>query len=413
MEDKDIKDTETSYEMNDAADALFNELPKAKSPIELQAIQDAINAIIDSRRKGSGPRIKQDQDSELDPDLLTPPAQPNDDDNNNNIKIDDPDKILKDMKNKQQKQQNGEDDDNDDDNDSDADGGDSDESSDNKDVEVKNKDKESDSKSGDQSNDDYDEDDLQNKLFGDNKNNKSNDSNKNSDKDSDKSDAQASSHDDREFDQKKKQQNELKRAKDLCDQVSGAAENKKDELGLDQSDIDEVKEQSKKIKEMLDRMQQGEDVSSEEMQQAVNDALDAISKITSVNRETEGQKNTRLKKIKSKLDDPLERKKIEDEDRRNSKEYKNAEIKARSEKNKAARSGFAEYADVQPIKNFEIDFYNSIRDQIHRCEEQTRSYTELDPQYADDDIIIKGKKKYMSLNFDKPRVCMYVDRSGS
>ena len=192
------------------------------------------------------------------------------------------------------------------------------------------------------------------------------------------------------------------------DTVSKNIESRPD-LNISEETKESIKKASEHLKELKEKVKKQlankEHVDIESIEQEIQNAIDVVSQVSKVKVDSDPE--ARARKIKKDLSDRNIRQAIENEDRFN----KNTDINV--QKRRGAFSNLNEYSKVKTLREFEIDFYNSIRDQIQMHEDTIRSLSELDPQAEDEDIVSPGEYQLETPIFDKPIVYVYIDCSGS
>ncbi len=338
------------------------------------AVIDAIHDIIAARqKKGKSRRGKRPDEINIDPRLKKPTpgeVEPDDDDDHTELEIDDPENLLKNNDNGSTSKK------------------------DQYDLRKEGEGGAGDDKADPDKHDSID-DEIDSKIGKHNKK-----------KDSPNSDSH-----DKAMDDSKKQRNDLVRARDFADKVINLAKKKQQEKGIKDEDIQRIIDDRDVLDQLINKIKNGEKVSPDESDDIIRQTLDDIGKISQV--DIDKNTKTRVQKIQTDIKSPRTRVELGQEDTEN-KVLDKSFGKGVETNYKQRKSGdFAEYSDVRPIEQFTIDFYNSVRDQIQRVEAEVDSYTVLNPQAEDEDSIRPGTDSYETSYYDKPHVCMYVDRSTS
>ncbi len=336
------------------------------------AVIDAIHDIIAARQtKGKSRRGKRPDEINVDPRLNQPTpgeVEPDDDDDHTEVEIDDPENLLKNN------------------------GGNS------KDKNYGLR-QDGDGEEGDDAEDADKHDSIDDEI------------NSKIGKNEKKKDSPNSASHDKPMDGSKKQRNDLVRARDFAEKVINLAKKKQQEKGIKDEDIQRIVDDKNELDKLIDKIKNGENVSPEESDDLIRQTLDDIGKISQV--DIDKNTKTRVQKIQTDIKSPRTRVELGQEDSENKVLDKSFGRGVETSYKQRKSSDFEEYADVRPIEQFTIDFYNSIRDQIQRVEAEVDSYTVLNPQAEDEDSIRPGTDSYETSYYDKPHVCMYVDRSTS
>lgn len=171
-----------------------------------------------------------------------------------------------------------------------------------------------------------------------------------------------------------------------------------------------------RLKKALDRLNELENLSDEELnkmsgddfQQRLNDVSDAASALDpKTHVETDAQRQARIKEIKDDLADKKTQLELSDEVKQNA--TPTSGIQA-SQKTKDSYQSIGKY---KTLADFKINFYKTIKDQVQEVEERSQSWSAINRRYDGTGLIVKGNKNEKLPTELIPSVDVYVDCSGS
>lgn len=145
------------------------------------------------------------------------------------------------------------------------------------------------------------------------------------------------------------------------------------------------------------------EISDDEYNALINDTLDMIEKAKKVSYIDDLSK--RKQRVSRWSQSPTVLKDLEIEDNVNT--NKDYQAKKAREKEKEKYSHFA------TIEEFTINFYNAIKDQVEMVRQEYQSYDEINPEYEDEDIIMKADLVKELPSEAIPTINVYFDQSGS
>lgn len=171
----------------------------------------------------------------------------------------------------------------------------------------------------------------------------------------------------------------------------GAIDGLKDLLGKKNESLDEAFKKS--IREFSD----------DEWDQLSDETIDRIEKIKHLDTidNIEGIKAT----VKGWSNNEIARQELSDEENQN--------IQKDILKRRAREKELDKYSNIETLKDFELDFENCIRDQVEMVMQEYQSYDEINPEYEDEDVIMKADVARMLPSESIPTVAMFFDQSVS
>ena len=144
------------------------------------------------------------------------------------------------------------------------------------------------------------------------------------------------------------------------------------------------------------------EMEDEEYEDLVNDTIDLINK---VKQTTEVDPKERKERIDQWQNDPLTRDELDAED--------SAAVKDEKRAIKAHQAEVNKYSQFDTMSEFELDFYDTIKDQVAEVLQTFLTYDEIDPFDDDEGIIAKAEVSKIIPEEAIPSIDVYFDRSGS
>ena len=71
------------------------------------------------------------------------------------------------------------------------------------------------------------------------------------------------------------------------------------------------------------------------------------------------------------------------------------------------------YRNLESLHDFELDFEGCIRDQVEMVIKEYQDYSEINPEYEDEDIIMKADVQKILPSEELPTVAVFFDQSTS
>lgn len=130
------------------------------------------------------------------------------------------------------------------------------------------------------------------------------------------------------------------------------------------------------------------------------DKINKVKKITTID-DVEGRKA----KVKSWADNQVSRQELSDEENQN--------IQHDVLQRRAKEQELDKYNNLSGIDDFEIDFEGCIRDQVEMVMQDYQDYSEINPEYEDEDVIVKADVQRMIPDEAIPTIAVFFDKSGS
>jgi hypothetical protein len=130
------------------------------------------------------------------------------------------------------------------------------------------------------------------------------------------------------------------------------------------------------------------------------DRIEKVKKIDTIDNVDEIKAD-----FKSWADNPIVRQELEDEEKQNVQKGVLAQ--------RASEKEVEKYNNLPTLKDFEIDFENCIRDQVELVMKDYQDYSEINPEYEDEDIIMKADVQKIIPSEDIPSIAIFFDQSSS
>ena len=147
------------------------------------------------------------------------------------------------------------------------------------------------------------------------------------------------------------------------------------------------------------------ELTDDEFADGINKVIDMIDEVDKLDIIDSEDKKKRLDKIQQIKTDPALQKELQKED--------NVEIAKDFQKKKARERENDKYAKYRSIEQFKINFYNAINDQVEMMKVHLRNYSEINPEYEDENIITKADIDKNVWDEVIPTINFYFDCSGS
>ena len=147
------------------------------------------------------------------------------------------------------------------------------------------------------------------------------------------------------------------------------------------------------------------ELTDDEFADGINKVIDMIDEVDKLDIIDSEDKKKRLDKIQQIKTDPALQKELQKED--------NVEIAKDFQKKKARDRENDKYAKYRSIEQFKINFYNAINDQVEMMKVHLRNYSEINPEYEDENIITKADIDKNVWDEAIPTINFYFDCSGS
>jgi hypothetical protein len=145
------------------------------------------------------------------------------------------------------------------------------------------------------------------------------------------------------------------------------------------------------------------DMTDDEFGDYINDVYDLIGQADEVDYVDDIE--ARKQKIGQWSQDPVAIQELQAED--------NLELQKDYQKKKARDAAKARYSNMGTLKDFEMDFYSAINNQIEMIRQEYQSYDEINTEYESEDIIMKADLVKELPAEAIPIVDVYFDVSGS
>ncbi len=145
------------------------------------------------------------------------------------------------------------------------------------------------------------------------------------------------------------------------------------------------------------------DMTDDEFGDYINDTYDLIDKADPVNYIDDIE--DRKKKVGNWSQDPIVAQDLFGED--------DLEIQKDYQKKKARAGAKAKYSRISGLKDFEMDFYAAIHNQVETIKQEYQSYEEINAEYESEDAIMKADIEKELPAEAKPIIDVYFDVSGS
>jgi hypothetical protein len=145
------------------------------------------------------------------------------------------------------------------------------------------------------------------------------------------------------------------------------------------------------------------DMTDDEFGDYINDVYDLIGQADEVDYVDDIE--ARKQKIGQWSQDPLAIQELQAED--------NLELQKDYQKKKARDAAKAKYSKMGTLKDFEMDFYSAINNQIEMVRQEYQSYDEINTEYESEDVVMKADLVKELPAEAIPIVDVYFDVSGS
>jgi hypothetical protein len=145
------------------------------------------------------------------------------------------------------------------------------------------------------------------------------------------------------------------------------------------------------------------DMTDDEFGDYINSTYDLIDQVEPVTYVDDME--DRKSKIKGWADDPLAAQELAAED--------NVELQKDYQKKKAREAEKARYNSFGTLRDFEMNLYSAINNQIEAVRQEYQSYDEINAEYESEDAIMKADLVKELPAEAKPIIDVYFDQSGS
>jgi len=176
---------------------------------------------------------------------------------------------------------------------------------------------------------------------------------------------------------------------------------------ISQDTIDKLEKDLKDLQENKDKYSK---MTEDQLGDVLNSYINDIDAVRPVYKTPDTSKRgTRIKKL---TNDEKFQKALDDEEFEN---IRKAALDAEKEKYlKDRENEINKYKNFDTLHDFEIDLYDTIKDQVQEYENSIDSYSRINSRYEDEDnVIMPGELITDEQRLEKPTIQVYYDQSGS
>jgi hypothetical protein len=159
---------------------------------------------------------------------------------------------------------------------------------------------------------------------------------------------------------------------------------------------------AKSTKPLTEAVKGLRDMTDDEFGDYINDTYDLIDQADPVTYIDD--MDDRAARIKDWSSDPLSIQELQAED--------NVELQKDRQKVKARDAAKARYSNYGSLRDFEMNFYSAINNQVEDIRMEYQSYDEINAEYESEDAIMKADLVKEIPNEAKPIIEVFFDQSG-